>query len=54
MATCVPFTQTSASPTTPLTVSVAYCPGRASGRNSVRNHHGTANRGTVSLPTWLS
>src|SRR6476469_9323044 len=50
-ATSVPFTQTSPSPTTPGTISRAFC--REVSVKSVRNHHGTAKRGTVTGPRLL-
>src|SRR2546421_5679601 len=50
VAISVPLTHTSALPTTPFTMSFAFCP--AAGRaKSVRYHHGTENWAMVSGPT---
>ena len=53
VATWWPSTHTAARPITPLTMSVAVWPGCSGAVKPVRHHHGTANRGTVSWPTWL-
>ncbi len=53
LATCVPFTQTFAEPTTPLTINEAVCPVARFGVKSVRHHHGTLNVFTVSGPILL-
>ena len=50
VATSVPFTQTLAEPTTPLTISVATWPEVRFGVKSVRHHQGTLNWLTVSGP----
>ena len=49
----IPFSHTSAVPTTPLTISWACCERPRLEGNVVRNHHGTLNMGIVSRPTWL-
>ena len=51
VATWVPFTQTLAEPTTPLTISVAAWPACRFGVKSARHHQGTLNCLTVSAPT---
>ena len=48
----MPLTQTSALPTTPLTISFAFCPAGGAVK-SVRYHHGTANCAIVSAPTLV-
>src|ERR1022692_3192696 len=50
-ATLWPLTHTFAAPMTPLMISFASRPARRGAAKSVRHHHGTANRATVSLPT---
>ena len=50
VATSVPFTQTLADPTTPLTIRVATWPEVRLGVKSVRHHQGTLNSATVSAP----
>ena len=50
MATSVPFTQTLAEPTTPLTTRVAVWPVARFGVKSVRHHQGTSNVLTESGP----
>ena len=50
VATSVPFTQTLAEPTTPLTIRVAVCPVARFGVKSVRHHQGTSNVLTESGP----
>ncbi len=49
----MPFTQTLAEPTTPLTISVAVCPAARFGVKSVRHHHGTLKVFTESGPILL-
>ena len=50
VATSVPFTQTLAEPTTPLTIRVAAWPAARFGVKSVRHHQGTSNAATESGP----
>src|SRR5215467_13795801 len=50
VATSVPFTQTLAEPTTPLTIKLAAWPACRFGVKSVRHHHGTLNWLTVTGP----
>src|SRR5437764_14563 len=54
VATRVPLTQTSPSPTMPGMVSFAVWPEAKSGVKSVRNHHGSENGFVVTGPTWLT
>ncbi len=53
VATWVPFTQTLAEPTTPLTIRLAAWPAARFGVKSVRHHQGTLNWLTVSGPILL-
>jgi hypothetical protein len=53
VATSVPFTQTLAEPTTPLTIRVAVWPAARFGVKSVRHHQGTLNSLTVTGPILL-
>jgi hypothetical protein len=53
LATWVPFSQTLAEPTTPLTIRVAVWPACRFGVKSVRHHQGTLNLLTVSGPILL-
>src|SRR5215469_15043018 len=54
VATSVPFTQTLAEPTTPLTIRLATWPACRLGVKSVRHHHGTLNRLTETAPILLA
>ena len=53
VATCLPSTNTSAAPTTPLTISVAVWPAARLAVKSVRYHHGTLNLATLTGPLEL-
>src|SRR5579859_3545357 len=50
VATSEPLTQTSAAPTTPLTIRLPVCPLWSVAEKSVRNHHGTENWPDVIAP----
>ncbi len=52
LAISVPLTHTSALPTTPLTMSFAFCPAGGAAK-SVRYHQGTENCAIVSAPTLV-
>src|SRR5436190_1007897 len=53
VATCLPSTNTSAAPTTPLTMRLAVCPAARFAVKSVRYHHGTLNFATLTGPFEL-